>query len=635
MLRIALFVPLILAATLLLRGVAGLTVSLVETRLERSAAAALTAIDAPWAEVAVDGIVVTLGGTAPDERTARRVVTTLAAVMPLAEIRDVMARAPAATRQPALDVEFLRRGEEVTVLGRFAGATQRARLLETLGNALPDAAVEDLSGTDAGPLPADWGPEMAVALAALAALDDAAIAVEPGRVRVEGQVSALARRRALDAELRALAGPSIALEIALRVPRRTVLPFRLALARNASGGARLEACAARSEQEAEIITAALGMLDLSAAGDSCAVGLGGPALPWGEAATAGIAALAAVAEGRLVLSGRHISLTAAPPATAAEFERAFRGLALSLPAGFVLDGRFEGPIPDASSEAARPLWLTVARDPEGMRLAGRVAGQLERRGLVQSAAARLGSAAVVAEGLAPTASAAAAEPAMASAIHEAALAVVTVLSEPAVTGSAAVGNGRAEVALTVSDAGRVATLLDALGAAMPTGIRLETAVTVDLPAAVAALPLPERACAAALNRIVVASPMVFDPGAAEITGPMAPVLVRLAAVLARCQGAVIEIGGHTDNQGRATMNERLSRRRADAVRRALRALGVTPRDARLSVRGYGEAVPVASNDTAAGRALNRRIAFRAAGIAQPGVDGAGGGQAAAPAVAGD
>jgi len=66
-----------------------------------------------------------------------------------------------------------------------------------------------------------------------------------------------------------------------------------------------------------------------------------------------------------------------------------------------------------------------------------------------------------------------------------------------------------------------------------------------------------------------------------------------------------EIQGYTDNKGSASYNQKLSEKRAKAVYEALIKLGVSAD--RLSYKGYGEANPIASNDTAEGRAANRRV----------------------------
>jgi outer membrane protein OmpA-like peptidoglycan-associated protein len=66
--------------------------------------------------------------------------------------------------------------------------------------------------------------------------------------------------------------------------------------------------------------------------------------------------------------------------------------------------------------------------------------------------------------------------------------------------------------------------------------------------------------------------------------------------------------GHTDTVGSAEYNQKLSERRADAVRRYLINGGIMPE--RIRTEGFGESKPVASNDTDEGRAQNRRVELR-------------------------
>ncbi len=66
--------------------------------------------------------------------------------------------------------------------------------------------------------------------------------------------------------------------------------------------------------------------------------------------------------------------------------------------------------------------------------------------------------------------------------------------------------------------------------------------------------------------------------------------------------------GHTDNKGTEEYNRRLSVRRAQAVGDYLVAVGIAP--SRITVEGFGECCPLASNNTSDGRAQNRRVALR-------------------------
>ena len=84
-------------------------------------------------------------------------------------------------------------------------------------------------------------------------------------------------------------------------------------------------------------------------------------------------------------------------------------------------------------------------------------------------------------------------------------------------------------------------------------------------------------------------------------------LDRLVALLSDIPDLKIEISGHTDNVGSVSFNELLSQRRADAVVNYLAGKGVDKK--RLSAKGYGQSKPVDSNNTAEGKALNRRTEF--------------------------
>ncbi|MEQ8207584.1 MAG: OmpA family protein [Woeseia sp.] len=86
------------------------------------------------------------------------------------------------------------------------------------------------------------------------------------------------------------------------------------------------------------------------------------------------------------------------------------------------------------------------------------------------------------------------------------------------------------------------------------------------------------------------------------------VLNDAAATLQRNPSISVEVAGHTDSDGAAAYNESLSQRRASTVRDYLAARGVAMN--RMTVRGYGEAEPVASNANATGKAQNRRVVLR-------------------------
>jgi len=105
------------------------------------------------------------------------------------------------------------------------------------------------------------------------------------------------------------------------------------------------------------------------------------------------------------------------------------------------------------------------------------------------------------------------------------------------------------------------------------------------------------------EQLVVSTPFTFATGKAELNDARAvlEVLCALEAVPDR----TVQIEVHTDSQGSGSYNQRMSQARADAIREAIRRLGVA--EGRVTSVGYGETMPMASNQTAEGRAQNRRI----------------------------
>lgn len=102
--------------------------------------------------------------------------------------------------------------------------------------------------------------------------------------------------------------------------------------------------------------------------------------------------------------------------------------------------------------------------------------------------------------------------------------------------------------------------------------------------------------------------ITFDFNKATLRPGSKPVLLEVAKVLAALPEMKVEIQGHTCDIGGRAYNLKLSQARAETVKNFLVQQGIAAE--RLEARGYGMEVPVASNDTEAGRAQNRRVVFK-------------------------
>jgi chemotaxis protein MotB len=114
-------------------------------------------------------------------------------------------------------------------------------------------------------------------------------------------------------------------------------------------------------------------------------------------------------------------------------------------------------------------------------------------------------------------------------------------------------------------------------------------------------------------KYTVNSDLLFTPGGWEMRPQGKQIIAKMASQLAPTQQSKLLVKGYTDNapigpelkQQGVTSNQILSEKRADSVMEYLISQGVKPD--LVTARGYGEADPIASNNTAQGRAKNRRV----------------------------
>ena len=112
----------------------------------------------------------------------------------------------------------------------------------------------------------------------------------------------------------------------------------------------------------------------------------------------------------------------------------------------------------------------------------------------------------------------------------------------------------------------------------------------------------------------IPSGITFAYDSATVQPQFQRTLDQVADTLRQYNQTYIDVYGHTDSTGSDSYNQTLSQRRATSVADYLSSHGV--QSARIGTRGYGESQPIASNDTDAGRAANRRVEVKIVPITQ-------------------
>jgi len=108
-----------------------------------------------------------------------------------------------------------------------------------------------------------------------------------------------------------------------------------------------------------------------------------------------------------------------------------------------------------------------------------------------------------------------------------------------------------------------------------------------------------------LQKSFVLEGVNFVTGSDEISETSKAELNKVAETLIKNPAVNVEVAGYTDDRGDSNFNQRLSQKRAEAVKAYLQTVGVQA--ARMTAKGYGEDSPVADNSAVTGRARNRRV----------------------------
>ncbi|MGZ9812100.1 OmpA family protein [Pseudoroseicyclus sp. H15] len=584
-----------LLAALLCVGAAQLTAKAVEEGSVEAVDEALTTQGYDWASVVGDGLQVIIEGQAPSEAARFRAKSVAGSIVDASRVIDSMqVAAGEAMTPPDFAIEILQSESGVSLIGLIPAGTDREAFLAQIRRAAGDAEVSDLLDVADYPVPDGWRGALSYSVRALGMLERSKISVTAGRVEVDAISDGAEEKAALESDLRRNLPDGLRVVVDISAPRPVITPFAMRFVMD-DQGTRFETCAADTEQARARIGAAGRAAGAEGALD-CTLGLGTPSREWGEAVARGIAALDELGGGTLTFSDADVSLVALPGLAQSTFDNVVGELENALPDVFSLTAE----LPEVVQGNQGPVQFTATLSDEGeVQLRGRVESELMNDIAGDFARARFvgGSLTMgtrVAEGLPSGWS----NRVLAGIEALAELGSGVVVVEPeSISVRGRTGNPDGEAAIT-------RLLIDKLGPAAEVDVAVEYDEALD---PIAALPSPEE-CVSKITQVNASSKILFEPGSANLTAETGPVVDQIAEILRACPDLPLQIAGYTDSQGREEMNQRLSQQRADAVLTALRTRRV-PVGA-FSAAGFGEADPIADNDTEEGREANRRIEFR-------------------------
>lgn len=590
--------------------------AVIENRSAEGISAALQGGDIEWAVVATDGLQVTLTGTAPTEAARFRALSLAGTVVDSDRVIDAMDVADAAAlKAPDFKIEVLRNDDGISLIGLIPSGEAHETVVGDLTELVGNGTLTDMLETAEHPVPAGWEKAVEFGIIALRSLPRSKISVSANEVKVTAISDSPAEKARLEADLNRKRPSGLKVVLDISAPRPVITPFTLRFLIDGDG-ARFDACSAESERARDRIVAAA-----AAAGaegqQTCTIGLGVPTPAWADAVTMAITALKELGAGSITFSDADISLIAADTVQQSDFDTVVGELESNLPEVFSLSAVLT-PKPDQAAETVVPEF-TAALDDKGMLdMRGRLGDELSRDAVESYARARFGTASVhTATRIAPD---------MPQGWPVRVLAALEALGE-LTSGQATVREDSIEIRGVTGSPQARDTVARILTSKLGEGQTFKLSVRYDEKLdPLLGLPTPEE-CVAQINAVLAGQKIAFEPGSAQLTRESGDLLDQIAMIIKGCPDAPIEIGGHTDSQGREEMNLALSEDRAEAVLAALMERRILT--ANLTAMGYGETVPIADNDNETGRETNRRIEFQlvapavAANAGTPGEEGAG------------
>lgn len=585
------------AGALLSLVAASLSADLIEDTSKTAVKQELSLSGMDWAEVHAEGLQIFLAGTAPSEAQRFRAVSAAGRIVDATRVIDNMeVPATAAIAPPKFSIEILRNDAGVSLIGLIPETANRDKIVSDVTKMADPAPVTDLLETANYPAPRGWADATRFALAALSDLPRSKISVQAGLVEITAITDSVEERTSLENDLLRRTPSGVEIELDISAPRPVITPFTLRFLMDADG-ARFDACSADTDKaRARILTAAR---SAGLTGEAeCVIGLGVPTPRWADAVLQSISHLSDLGGGTITISDADITLTALMGTDPAKFDHAIGELEATLPEAFALLAILP-PTPEADGGESAAQEFTATLSPEGLlQMRGRLSNEIARNTTHSYARARFGSdASHMAARLDDTLPPSWPFRVMAgldalSLLHNG----VLVVTPESVAVSGRTGN--------VESNARIAQLLaDKLSQTDHFAIDVTYVEALD---PLAALPSIEE-CMASITALQDETKIAFESGSGTLDDSAGAIMDALATHLEECTDLQIEIQGHTDSQGRESMNQALSQTRAQAVLTALQDRRVLTSG--FTAMGYGESQPIADNETEDGREANRRITF--------------------------
>ena len=548
-----------------------------------------------WLEVSTDGTRVIVSGFAPDEANRFIATSKISSIINSERIIDqIIVKKQITPSTIEYVLEILRDDNHISVIGFVPTNLQSKKLIAKLKVIAKDLEVRNLLEVSSFPITDAWKKTLDYAIASVELLPNSKISIAKEEIWISALSESIDDKIRIENQLTSLDPGFFKLHLDIQSPRPLIQPFSLRFTMDESG-ASLDKCSASDEYSKVVILSAMIKLGVDKESD-CEIGIGVPAESWVDAVIIAATYVKEFEIASLTFENHNVSLVVSGNTGNDKFENIIDKLKKALPNEFQVAATLQ---PVLTKEIDNTNTFTVIKSLDGV---------VELKGFLND--------------------------------HTAEIAVRSYASS--IFGSININDSlRLSDKLPQNWPIQVLTGLEVVGLLdhgsliiEPNTILLEgksanpeiksivseilskklgndILYTLKLEYDEQLVPKPigpdAKKCVLDINNVIETLGIEFAPGEIVLQKSSNDTLRNMADIMQTCYIVPMEIGGHTDSQGRKSLNLSISQARAEAVMDSLLSYDILTGN--LIAKGYGESTPIADNKTSEGRNKNRRIEF--------------------------
>jgi OOP family OmpA-OmpF porin len=548
-----------------------------------------------WLEVSTDGTRVIVSGFAPDEANRFIATSKISSIINSERIIDqIIVKKQITPSTIEYVLEILRDDNHISVIGFVPTNLQSKKLIAKLKVLAKDLEVRNLLEVSSFPITDAWKRTLDYAISSVKLLPNSKISIAKEEIWISALSESIDDKIRIENQLTSLDPGFFKLHLDIQSPRPLIQPFSLRFTMDESG-ASLDKCSASDEYSKVVILSAMIKLGVDKESD-CEIGIGVPAESWMDAVIIAATYVKEFKIASLTFENHNVSLVVSGNTGNDKFENIIDKLKKALPNEFQVAATLQ---PVLTKEIDNTNTFTVIKSLDGV---------VELKGFLNDHTAEI------------------AVRSYASSIFGSnnindSLRLSDKLPQnwpiQVLTGLEVVGlldhgsliiepntillegkSANPEIKSIVSE-----ILSKKLGNDILYTLKLE----YDEQLVPKPIGLDAKKCVLDINNVIETLGIEFAPGEIVLQKSSNDTLRNMADIMQTCYMVPMEIGGHTDSQGRKSLNLSISQARAEAVMDSLLSYDILTGN--LIAKGYGESTPIADNKTSEGRNKNRRIEF--------------------------